>query len=88
MPFVGVLEPVVAVAIGETVLGEELHASGAVLAVEGLAGAVAVTGIVLLTTSKTELSIYQEREPAPSPASSPLGHESRPPVPTAGDQHA
>jgi hypothetical protein len=88
MPFVGVLEPVVAVAVGATVLGEELHASGAVLAVEGLAGAVAVTGIVLLTTSQTVLSIYQEREPAPSPASSHLGQENRPHVPTPGDRHA
>jgi drug/metabolite transporter (DMT)-like permease len=86
MPFVGVLEPVVAVAIGETVLGEELHASGAVLAVEGLAGAVA--GIVLLTTSKAVLSIYQEREPAPTPASTTSGQENRPPVPTPGDRHA
>jgi drug/metabolite transporter (DMT)-like permease len=65
MPFVGVLEPVVAVAIGETVLGEELRVSGPVLAVEVLAAVCAVTGIVLLTTSKTVLSIYQERSQGP-----------------------
>ena len=87
MPFVGVLEPVVAVAIGATVLGEELHASGAVLGVEGLAGAVAVTGIVLLTTSKTVLSIYQERTPTPSPASGTEDKENRPFVPANGDRH-
>jgi drug/metabolite transporter (DMT)-like permease len=86
MPFVGVLEPVVAVAIGETVLGEELRTSGAVLAVEGLAGAVAVTGIVLLTTSKTVLSIYQERKPAPSKANGTTGHENRRPLPAKGDR--
>ena len=73
MPFVGVLEPVVAVAIGETVLGEELHVSGLLLAVEALAAAGAMAGIVLLTTSKTVLSIYEERpatdsETRPGPA--------------------
>ena len=61
MPFVGVLEPVVAVVIGETVLGEEVHISGGRLAVEAIAAAAAVTGIVLLTTSKTVLSIYEDR---------------------------
>jgi drug/metabolite transporter (DMT)-like permease len=60
LPFVDILEPVVAVVIGETVLGEELHVSGGILAVEAIAGAVAATGIVCLTTSKTVLSIYEE----------------------------
>jgi drug/metabolite transporter (DMT)-like permease len=60
LPFVDILEPVVAVVIGETVLGEELHVSGGILAVEAIAGAVAATGIVFLTTSKTVLSIYEE----------------------------
>jgi drug/metabolite transporter (DMT)-like permease len=63
MPFVGVLEPVVAVAIGETVLGEQLHITGADLAVAAMAAAIAVSGIVLLTTSRTVLSIYEERPP-------------------------
>jgi hypothetical protein len=57
---VDILEPVVAVLIGETVLGEELHVSGGILAVEAIAGAVAATGIVCLTTSKVVLSIYEE----------------------------
>jgi drug/metabolite transporter (DMT)-like permease len=61
MPFVGVLEPVVAVLIGETVLDEEVRVSGGVLAVEAIAAAAAVTGIVLLTTSKTVHTIYEER---------------------------
>jgi drug/metabolite transporter (DMT)-like permease len=60
LPFVDILEPVVAVLIGETVLGEELHVSGGILAVEAIAGAVAATGIVCLTTSKVVLSIYEE----------------------------
>jgi drug/metabolite transporter (DMT)-like permease len=60
LPFVDILEPVVAVVIGETVLGEDLHVSGGILAVEVIAGAVAATGIVCLTTSKTVLSIYEE----------------------------
>ncbi len=60
LPFVDILEPVVAVVIGETVLGEDLHVSGGILAVEAIAGAVAAAGIVCLTTSKTVLSIYEE----------------------------
>jgi drug/metabolite transporter (DMT)-like permease len=66
MPFVGVLEPVVAVTIGETVLGEELHVSGLMLGVEALAATGAVVGIVLLTTSRTVLSIYEERAERPN----------------------
>jgi drug/metabolite transporter (DMT)-like permease len=60
LPFVDILEPVVAVVIGETVLGEDLHVSGGILAVEAIGGAIAAAGIVCLTTSKTVLSIYEE----------------------------
>ncbi len=66
LPFVDILEPVVAVLIGETVLGEGLHLSGGILAVAAIAGVVASAGIVLLTTSKTVLSIYED-PPAAAP---------------------
>jgi drug/metabolite transporter (DMT)-like permease len=61
MPFVGVLEPVVAVLIGATVLAEDVNVSGESLAVEAIAATAAVTGIVLLTTSKVVLTIYEDR---------------------------
>jgi len=66
MPFVGVLEPLVAVIIGDTVLGESVRLSEGLFALELVAAGLAVLGIVLLTTSQTVLSIYEERcdEPA------------------------
>lgn len=63
MPLVGLLEPVVAVVIGDTVLGEQVRLSGRTAILEVLAAGVACLGIVLLTTSKTVLSIYEERHP-------------------------
>jgi drug/metabolite transporter (DMT)-like permease len=71
MPFVGVLEPLVAVIIGDTVLGEQIRLSEAQFAMELVAAVVACLGIVALTTSQTVLSIYEEgglEEPAGSPA--------------------
>jgi drug/metabolite transporter (DMT)-like permease len=62
MPFVGVLEPLVAIVIGDTVLGEQVKLSGGMFALELTAAAVACVGIVLLTTSPTVLSIYEEYE--------------------------
>ena len=67
MPFVGVLEPLVAVVIGDVVLGEQVRMSEAQFVLELAAAAVAVIGIVLLTTSRTVLSIY-EQNPAETPA--------------------
>lgn len=64
MPFVGVLEPLVAVIIGDEVLGEAVRLSDINFALELAAAAVAVLGIILLTTSQTVLSIYEDREPA------------------------
>jgi hypothetical protein len=61
MPMVGVLEPVVAVVIGDTVLGEQVRLSAGMFALEIVAAAVACVGILLLTTSQTVLSIYEER---------------------------
>lgn len=60
MPFVGVLEPLVAVIIGDSVLGEAVRLSEAQFVLELAAAAVACFGIVLLTTSQTVLSIYEE----------------------------
>jgi drug/metabolite transporter (DMT)-like permease len=61
MPFVGVLEPLVAVVIGDTVLGEQVRLSPGHFSAELIAAAIACFGIVLLTTSETVLSIYEER---------------------------
>lgn len=61
MPFIGVLEPLVAVIIGDTVLGEAVRLTEAQFALELAAAAVACIGIVLLTTSQTVLSIYEEQ---------------------------
>jgi drug/metabolite transporter (DMT)-like permease len=60
MPFVGVLEPLVAVTIGDTVLGEQVRLSAGTFAVELIAAVFACVGIILLTTSPTVLSIYEE----------------------------
>lgn len=65
MPFVGVLEPFIAVVIGDEVLGEAVHPSGSTLALEAAAATVAIAGILLLTTSQTVLSIYEERRSEP-----------------------
>lgn len=61
MPFIGVLEPLVAVVMGDAVLGEAVRLSETDFILELSAAAVAVLGIVLLTTSQTVLSIYEER---------------------------
>jgi drug/metabolite transporter (DMT)-like permease len=60
MPFVGVLEPLVAVLIGETILNEQVHLSAPLLAAEILAAGIAVIGIILLTTSSTVLSVFEQ----------------------------
>ncbi|HWE57967.1 MAG TPA: DMT family transporter [Acidimicrobiales bacterium] len=65
MPFVGVLEPLVAVIIGDAVLGEAVKLSETDFILELAAATVACLGILLLTTSRTVLSIYEER-PEPS----------------------
>ena len=63
MPLVGLLEPLVAVVIGDTVLGEQVRLSRGSVLLEILTAAVACAGILLLTTSQTVLSIYQEYHP-------------------------
>jgi drug/metabolite transporter (DMT)-like permease len=67
MPFVGVLEPLVAVVIGDKVLGEAVRLSEANFALELAAAAVACLGILLLTTSRTVLSIYEEQPRSADP---------------------
>ncbi len=61
MPFVGVLEPLVAVVIGDVVLGEQVRLTEVQFALELAAAVVACAGIILLTTSQTVLSIYEEQ---------------------------
>jgi hypothetical protein len=65
MPFVGVLEPLVAVLIGETILNEQIRLAAPLLVGESIAAAIAVIGIVLLTTSSTVLSVF-EQKPTPT----------------------
>jgi drug/metabolite transporter (DMT)-like permease len=68
IPFVGVLEPVVAVIIGDVVLGEAVRVSDTDFVLELAAAVVACLGILLLTTSRTVLSIYEERIEEAAPA--------------------
>lgn len=63
MPFVGVLEPVVAGVVGNAVLGDQIQFSGTILLIEPRAAAIACGGILLLTTSQNVLGIYQEQKP-------------------------
>jgi drug/metabolite transporter (DMT)-like permease len=74
MPFVGVLEPLVAVVIGDTVLGEQVSRSPGQLVLECAAAAIACLGILLLTTSQTVLSIYEEGHPGETDHLHPAGN--------------
>jgi drug/metabolite transporter (DMT)-like permease len=78
MPFVGVLEPFVAVVIGDTVLGEQVRVSPGLFMLELVAAGIACFGIVLLTTSATVLSLYDQRYEADSSPPS-AGRPSKPP---------
>ena len=66
MPFIGLLEPLVAVVIGDAVLGEAVRLTQTEFVLELAAAAVACLGVLLLTTSETVLSIYEEN-PAHQP---------------------
>ena len=61
MPFIALLEPIVAVLIGDTVLKEQVRLAGTHLAAEAISAGIASVGIVLLATSPTVLQIYAER---------------------------
>ncbi len=60
MPVIALLEPVTAVVAGQTLFDEQARLAGHALALEALAGLVAVLGIAILATSPTVLSIYQQ----------------------------
>ena len=60
MPFIAGIEPLLAVLVGDIALAEQVRLSGAYLAGEALTAAVASVGIILLASSPTVLSIYQE----------------------------
>lgn len=60
MPVVAIVEPMVAVMLGATILGEQIFLGGPALLLEFLAVLLACAGIRLLATSRTVLSIYQE----------------------------
>lgn len=60
MPVVAIVEPMVAVMLGATILGEQIFLGGPAVFIELLAVVLACAGIRLLTTSPIVLSIYEE----------------------------
>ncbi len=60
MPAIALIEPTVAVIIGDTALHEQANLSGGALAVEVIAAAVAAAGLLALATSPTVLAIYEQ----------------------------
>ena len=64
MPFVAVLEPILAVLVGDTAFDEQVRLAGGYLAAEVVAAAVAVTGLVALARSPTVHSIYEDGDGA------------------------
>jgi drug/metabolite transporter (DMT)-like permease len=65
MPAIALLEPAVAVVMGDTAFSEQAHLSGAALAVELLAGLVAAAGLFKLATSPTVVALYEQRDRPP-----------------------
>ncbi len=59
MPAIAIVEPVVAVVVGDTLFEEQARLGGPALALELSAALVAVTGLWMLATSPTVLSIYE-----------------------------
>ncbi len=70
MPAIAIIEPTVAVIIGDTAFHEQAHLSGSALAVEFVAAALAAAGLLALATSPTVLAIY--KQPAETTSSAPL----------------
>lgn len=66
MPAIALIEPTVAVIIGDTAFHEQAHLTGGALAVEFLAAAVAAAGLLALATSPTVLAIYQQAGGSPT----------------------
>jgi hypothetical protein len=72
MPSIALVEPVVAVVVGDTLFHEQANLAGGALALEALAALAALAGLLLLATSPTVLSIYEQ--PAPEPSLDPRQH--------------
>ncbi len=64
MPAIALIEPTVAVIIGDTAFHEQAHLSGGALALEIMAAAVAAAGLFTLATSPTVLAIYEQTSKA------------------------
>lgn len=82
MPAISIVEPVMAVAIGDTLFQEQARLGGAALALEICAALVALGGLTLLSTSPMVLSIYEQPRPARSRsgrATLPTDRRGRPP---------
>lgn len=60
MPAIAIVEPVVAVVIGDTLFEEQARLGGPALALEACAALVALVGLALLATSPTVLSVYEQ----------------------------
>ncbi|MCU1490318.1 MAG: integral rane protein [Acidimicrobiaceae bacterium] len=60
MPFISIIEPTVAVVMGDALLGETVRLTPGQLVLEAFAADVAVGAIVALTTSSTVLTIYKQ----------------------------
>ncbi len=60
MPSIALVEPVVAVVVGDTLFHEQANLAGGALALEALAALAALAGLLLLATSPTVLSIYEQ----------------------------
>ena len=67
MPAIAIIEPTVAVIIGDTVFHEQARLGGGALAAEIIAAAVAAAGLLALATSPTVLSIYDQTAGVPEP---------------------
>lgn len=63
MPAIALLEPAVAVVIGDTAFSEQAHLSGGALVLELLAAVVAAIGLLTLATSPVVGAIYAQSEP-------------------------
>lgn len=83
MPAISLVEPVLAVVIGDTLFEEQARLGGPALALEASAAALAVIGLATLATSPTVLSIYDQPRAArsdPAPCGPPASRSGRPTV--------
>ena len=82
MPAIALLEPAVAVVIGDTAFGEQANLAGWALAAEALAAAVAAFGLLRLASSPTVLAIYEQATPPATAADGEGAAESPPDRPS------